>query len=216
MKYGKIIDISQPVTSKTACFPGDVPFSRSITLTYEDTKIVNLSSFTTSPHVGTHTDAPSHIKGSYADSDDLIGAADLTPFVGDAIVVDLSPYRGEIIWEQVQPLLEGVKVLPERILFKTQKEIRNEVFEDEYAYFSPGLIKELSQRSIRLMGIDTPSVDHVRAKTLIAHNALHNASMVWIENLDLTAVESGLYWLIALPLKYMELEASPVRAVLLK
>lgn len=39
--------------------------------------------------------------------------------------------------------------------------------------------------------------------------------MVWLENLDLTAVEEGVYELVALPLKLTELEASPVRAVLL-
>lgn len=135
--------------------------------------------------------------------------------MGEALVVDLSPYDGEIHWTQISALLEDCKPLPARILFKTQKKIRYEVFEDNYAYFSPALIKELSQRSVCLMGIDTPSVDHVRSKALEAHNALDVASMVWIENLDLTAVEAGRYWLIAFPLKFMELEASPVRAVLL-
>jgi len=36
LSYSRIIDISQPVTSRTACFPGDTPFSKSVTLTYED------------------------------------------------------------------------------------------------------------------------------------------------------------------------------------
>jgi Predicted metal-dependent hydrolase len=66
------------------------------------------------------------------------------------------------------------------------------------------------------VGLDTPSVDHVKAKNLSAHNILDKGGLVWLENLDLTRVTEGLYQLIALPLKFMELEASPVRAVLLK
>ncbi len=76
-------------------------------------------------------------------------------------------------------------------------------------------MRHLSALGVGLVGIDTPSVDHVRSKGLSAHHALLDAGMSWLENLDLTQVEAGEYFLIALPLKLTELEASPVRAVLL-
>lgn len=215
MKYSKIIDISQPVRSTTACFPGDTPFSKKVTLTYEQTKIVNLTALNMSPHVGTHVDAPSHIKGDMSDPAELIGMCSLESFIGQALVIDLSPEDDELTWEKVKGHVEKRDSFPTRLLFKTKKKIRYDVFEDRYAHFSPSLIQELSKRSVCLMGIDTPSVDHINSKTLDAHHALDDAKMVWIENLDLTQVVAGVYWLVALPIKFMELEASPVRAVLL-
>ncbi|MBY0356759.1 MAG: cyclase family protein [Candidatus Obscuribacterales bacterium] len=213
IKYKRIIDISQPVSSTTACFPGDTPFSRELTVTYEKSKVINLTAFQMSPHVGTHVDAPAHIKGDMSESKDLIGSLSLAPFIGEALIVDLSPEDGELTWEKVEPHLPSK--LPARVLFKTKKKNRSEIFEDSYSYFSPELIQELHKKSVKLVGIDTPSADHVHSKTLVAHHALDQAEMVWIENLDLSAVEAGVYWLIALPLKFMELEASPIRAVLL-
>ena len=55
----RIIDISQPISSRAACFPGDTPFSRQVTVSYQDS-VVNLTAITMSPHVGTHADAPVH------------------------------------------------------------------------------------------------------------------------------------------------------------
>ena len=112
-------------------------------------------------------------------------------------------------------------MFPQRILFKTAKVIRYDVFEDHYAHFTPGLIEELAKRGVVLVGLDTPSVDAVDSKTLETHHALLSAGMSWLENLDLTGVsvqhhQPQDYFLVALPLKLMELEASPVRAVLLK
>ena len=71
------------------------------------------------------------------------------------------------------------------------------------------------------MGLDTPSVDAVDSKTLETHHQLLAQGMAWLENLDLTHVPlsqglSSEFFLVALPLKLMELEASPVRAVLLR
>jgi arylformamidase len=94
--------------------------------------------------------------------------------------------------------------------------IRYEVFEEEYAFFETDLVKELAERGVKLLGIDAPSADHVRSKTLEAHHELDRAGMVWLENLDLSNAREGEYYLIALPIKFMELEASPVRAVLLE
>ncbi|MCE3234701.1 MAG: Kynurenine formamidase [Vampirovibrio sp.] len=219
-----IIDISQPVSRTTACFPGDVPFSREVTVSYESSQVINLCAFTMSPHVGTHADAPVHIYGDMnqpGPQTETIGQVGLSPFIGQATVVDVSPWDGPIAWEQVAEPLSLYKVFPQRILFKTANAIRHDVFEDQYAHFTPGLIAELAKRGVVLVGLDTPSVDAVDSKTLETHHALLTAGMSWLENLDLTGVsvqhhQPQDYFLVALPLKLMELEASPVRAVLLK
>ncbi len=209
-----IIDISLPINSKTACFPGDTPFSKSTTLTYRETKIVNLTALTMSPHVGTHADSPIHIYGDMESGDDMVGAMSLAPFVGPTVVLNIAETQKGITPEDVRKLDNFVK--PTRVLFRTCNKIRFDHFEDEYAYFTPELIDHLADRGIVLAGIDTPSVDHVRSKDLPAHNALHKRKMTWLENVDLSKVEEGEYFLVAAPLKFMELEASPVRALLLR
>jgi arylformamidase len=221
----RIIDISQPIQSSTACFPGDIPFSRNITIDYSESRVINLSAFTMSPHVGTHADAPVHVQGDLRKSTESAGHMPLTPFVGPVAIVDISPWAQAITWQQVSGILSKIEKafskLPKRILFKTLQHIRYDIFEKEYAWFSPELITELAQRNIELVGIDTPSVDAVDSKALETHHALLDAGMHWLENLDLTSLEidpehPASYFLVATPLKFMELEASPVRAILLE
>ncbi len=220
----QIIDISQAVSSQTACFPGDIPFSREITMRYDQSGVINLCAFTMSPHVGTHADAPVHIHGDLQQpvhQTETIGQVGLAAYVGPVAVVDVSPCAGPIEWRAVQDQLMTLPAFPERLLFKTRTENRPEVFENDYAFFSVELVRECAQRNVKLIGLDTPSVDPVDSKTLPAHHALLQAGIVWLENLDLSAVpltpqQPELYFLSALPLKFMQLEASPVRAVLMR
>ena len=215
LQYKRLIDISQPVKADSAAFPGDTPFKREIVLTYEKSKVVNLTALTMSPHVGTHVDAPAHIKGDLSVASELVGSLPLEPFIGSCLVVDLSPRTDGISWRIAEEKLKGRR-LPARVLFRTQSKIRYEVFEDDYSFFETDLVKELSARGVRLLGIDAPSADHIQSKTLDAHHELDHLGMTWLENLDLSEVAEGEYFLIAFPIKFMELEASPVRAVLLE
>ncbi len=211
----RIIDISQPVSSESACFPGDTPFRRDVTLTYKDSGVVNLTSLTMSPHVGTHIDAYAHVQGDLDSGEGMVGDLPLDRFVGAVEVVDLSPRTEPVTVDCIQKRWpDDATTLPERILFKTCQHIRYHVFEDDYSYFSAEVIAYMHDRGVRLIGLDTPSVDHINSKTLDAHHELVKREMVWLENLDLTRAEPGQYFLVALPLKFTELEASPVRAVL--
>lgn len=222
-----IIDISQPIAANTACFPGDIPFSHQVTVNYQQSGVMNLCAFTMSPHVGTHADAPIHIHGDMArpaQQSETVGQMALSPFIGPAAVVDLSPWHEAVTWPQMEQQLNACPEFPKRILLKTQARNRAECFEPPYAWPVASLIHELGKRGVVLIGIDTPSVDHVDSKSLETHHALLETGIYWLENLDLTHApvisqtqhgESTLPFLVALPLKLMEIEASPVRAVLL-
>jgi arylformamidase len=235
LSFSRIIDISQPVSTMTACFPGDVPFSRKVTLSYEASQIINLTAFTMSPHVGTHADAPVHIKGKLKEkqeagvdnisadateisaSDTTAGALTLHPFLGRVYVMDLAPHSGAIggsaILDQLSELASEDAIT--RVIFKTRSESKPHLFEDDYSYIGEDTAEKLGELGFVLTGLDTPSVDHTESKDLATHNVLDRFNLCWLENLDLSAVEEGEYQLIALPLKFMELEASPVRAILL-
>jgi arylformamidase len=65
------------------------------------------------------------------------------------------------------------------------------------------------------VGIDTPSIDPANSKALETHNRVFENNFSVLEGLDLKNVPTGEYQLIALPLKLMSAEASPVRAILL-
>lgn len=211
-----IIDISQPVSSSTACFPGDTPFSRQVTLRLEDGATVNLTSFTMSPHVGTHADAPSHIQGRLEDTVGMASGMPLLPYIGLCAVLDVSPMADGITKRHFEKAAEGFLNLPPRVVFKTQKNLRFDVWEGQYAHFTVELIEALSACGVIMAGLDTPSVDHIDSKALEVHHAMIKAGFSWLENLDLTKADQGIYFLSAAPLKLTELEASPVRAVLIK
>ncbi|MBX9879301.1 MAG: cyclase family protein [Candidatus Obscuribacterales bacterium] len=214
MQDYELIDISIPISAKTACFPGDTPFSKETTVTLGKDSCFNLTKLTMSPHVGTHADAPVHVKGSLDSLRGTAGLMKLAAFIGPATVIDLAPFQGEISLAATKDKLDKANV--ERVLFRTAKSLRYEVFENNYSYLSVELVQYLASKGTKLIGLDTPSVDHINSKTLAAHHELIKAGMCWLENLDLTSVSEGNYFLVAPPLKFMELEASPVRAVLLK
>ncbi|MBS1952969.1 MAG: cyclase family protein [Cyanobacteria bacterium SZAS-4] len=208
----RIVDISQPIKSDSACFPGDTPFSREVTVSHQESQVINLTALTMSPHVGTHVDAPVHVRGSMDSNTETVGSMSLDPFVGLVEVIDIAPFVGAIKPEHIEGHL---KTNATRLLIRTSHQIRYQVFEDSYAFLSTEVVDWLYKRGTRLVGLDSPSVDDTQSKTLCAHHGLLARDIFWLENLDLTAASCGEYFLVAAPLKFMELEASPVRALLL-
>ncbi len=208
----RIVDISQPIKSDSACFPGDTPFSREVTVSHQDSNVINLTALKMSPHVGTHVDAPVHVRGSMESQLETAGLMPLDAFIGPVEVIDIAPFVGAIKPEHVE---KHLKTNASRLLIRTSHQIRYHVFEDSYSYLSTELVEWLAVRGVRLVGLDSPSVDHTESKDLCAHHNLLAKNIYWLENLDLTAASCGEYFLVAAPLKFMELEASPVRALLL-
>lgn len=191
-------------------------------MTVAESNFVNLTAFTMSPHLGTHADAPNHVRGVLENVDEIsasresIGWAPLSPYVGSAIVVDLAPFDGGIEASAAEMMFSGYPDGSiERVLFRTQTSQDSSKFRESYAHLTVELVDKLCQRGIKLIGIDTPSVDHIDSEQLEVHHRLLDQNLFCLENLDLSSVAAGQYFLVALPLKFMELEASPVRAVLL-
>lgn len=81
---------------------------------------------------------------------------------------------------------------------------------------SIGLIQYLTQAGVKLVGIDTPSVDLADDKILEVHNEIYKADLAILEGIVLDHVSDGIYDLVALPLKLQGAEASPLRAILIE
>src|SRR5207244_2645267 len=89
-----------------------------------------------------------------------------------------------------------------------------ETFNTDFAALSAELVETLYAQGVKLVGIDTPSVDLFDSKDLPAHRTFLRLDMAILEGLVLRDVPEGVYELIALPLRLVGFDASPVRAVL--
>lgn len=202
-----MIDITQPLGSNTATWPGDTCFEIDWTLHTGRGDNVTLSRVTFSPHVGTHADAPAH----YEIDGPLTGAFELGAFLGPVRVVDARSAKSVDVG-----LLESLEAMgAPRLLVRSVPELRPEEFASDFASLTPGAADALVRSGLRLYGTDAPSIDPVQSASMSAHRVLGAAGIPIIENLDLSLAEPGDYDLVALPLRMVEAEAAPVRAVLL-
>ncbi len=204
----KIFDITPKISDRLAVFPGDQPFQRKVSMSFSQGSHLELSSLLTTAHLGAHADAPSH----YHPEGDSIDQRSLGLYMGKAQVIRLSG------------LASGARVLPEdlstaisapRVLIDTQSFPNPEQWCSNFNSFSPQLLEFLADQGVRLVGIDTPSVDPEASKALEAHQVLYQRDLAVLEGLVLQEVPEGIYTLLALPLPIVSGEASPVRAVLL-
>lgn len=202
----KLFDISPVVSEQSALFPGDVPLSRTLQCELTKGDTVNLSSFTCSPHVGAHADAPFH----YDKNGATIEALDLDPYLGECWVVTCQR-KPLILAEDCEPAIRGGA---KRVLFRTLSHPDPNVFNTDFSAFSPEAVRALGKAGVCLVGIDTPSIDPAASKDLPSHHEIFRWNMRNLENLVLAAVPDGRYELIALPLRLKGFDASPVRAIL--
>ena len=203
------IDISPLISSETAVFPGDAPFSREVSCDFERGDNLRLSQITSTVHIGAHADAASH----YHPEGDSIEKRGLHYYLGMVQVVEVSRPRGERI---VPEHFSHARIEAPRILFKTRSYPNPNRWNGDFNSLSPETIGFLHEKEVCLVGIDTPSVDPFDDEHLATHREIYSADMAILEGLVLEHVQPGTYWLIALPLKIEGSDASPVRAILLK
>lgn len=201
-----LIDVSQPLRPGIPTWPGDTGYAFDLAWARARGGSVNVGRLTMSTHTGTHVDAPFHFR------DDGAKVADLDPevFVGPARVVAADGDGGIGPAELERHDLKGVV----RLLLRTGSWSDRGRFPERIRYLEPDAAGFLAARGIRLVGVDTPSVDPLDSGELPAHNALLGEGVHILEGLVLDRVEPGDYGLNALPLPLRDADASPVRAML--
>jgi len=203
----RLWDISPPVHEGAPVFPGDTPYRQRWAASIGPGCPVNVSEITLSPHVGAHADAPLH----YAPDGATIGDVDLAPFLGRCRVIHAIA-RGPLIeWSHIEHAMAD---LPPRVLVRTYQRAPVERWDGALAAYAPATIERLAALGVTLVGIDTASIDPADSKTLDSHQVIRRMNLRVLENLVLDDVPEGDYELIALPLKLVSADASPVRAVL--
>jgi arylformamidase len=201
-----LYDISPTISARLAVWPGDTPPRRDVLLDIARGDNITLSTLHSTVHLGAHADAPSH----YGDGAPAIDARSVELYLGPCQVMHVNiPRKTRLAVGQ----LPGPIRLP-RVLLATGSFPDPQVFNEDFAALSPELIQYLSGQGVRLVGIDTPSVDLFDSKDLPSHHAALAHDLALLEGLVLADVPEGIYELIALPLKLAGFDASPVRAIL--
>ncbi|HEV8691512.1 MAG TPA: arylformamidase [Ideonella sp.] len=204
----RLWDISPPVHAGAPVFPGDTPYRQEWVATITPGCPVNVSAITLSPHVGAHADAPLHYDAAGAP----IGEVSLEPYLGRCRVIHAIG-RGPLIQPEHLAHAMGAD-LPPRVLVRTYARAPQDAFDNELPAFDAATVEALAERGVQLVGIDTASVDPAASKELPTHQVLRRRGLRVLENLVLDDVPEGDYELIALPLKLITADASPVRAIL--
>jgi arylformamidase len=173
---------------------------------------ITLSTLRATTHLGAHADGPNH----YGHPAPGIGERSLEHYLGPCHLVQARADRArriglaDIDWPG-----GGIENLTHpRILIRTGTYPDPDNFNTDFGALDPSLVEALADRGVITIGIDTPSVDLFDSKVLPAHKVFLRRDLAILEGLVLTDIPPGEYELIALPLKLMGFDASPVRAVL--
>jgi len=201
----KIIDISLSLNERTIIYPGNPPVSlkekRGATSVHTEILIGS--------HTGTHLDAPSHI---FEDGENT-GSIDLEKITGYCRVLDMTEANESI---KVSDLEKSNIKSGEIILVKTRNSQRGfEKFYNDYIYLDGEAADYLAEKSIAVFGIDYLSIKKRGGKDNRPHTSLLKKNIIIFEGLDLSNVKSGSYFFVGLPLKFTNIDGSPVRAILI-
>ena len=203
----KMYDLSPPLRPGLAVWPGDTPFSLSRTLSTRRGDSIDLAGISLSLHAGAHLDAPSHVLPEAPTVDRI----DLATCLGPAYVLHVEAagaIGADVLTSKIAPDAK-------RLLLRANPGRNRNRFETGFNHLAPDAARLIVRRGIRLVGTDGPSVDAFDSEDLPAHRILGEAGVLILENLVLDQVPEGLYDLVALPLRIVGGEASPVRAVLI-
>lgn len=170
---------------------------------------LGLSSITTTVHVGAHVDAPNH----YRAGAESIDARKLEYYLGACQVIRVKAAPGARLRPED---CAHVRIEAPRVLIRTESFTDPEHWHTEFNSLSREFVAWLASQGVRLVGIDTPSIDPAKDQELESHQAVYRHGMAILEGIVLSGVPEGVYQLSALPLRLAGADASPVRAVLWK
>lgn len=202
------IDVTRTLTNGIIRWPGDREFRWERIADIGKGSPANVSTISTTVHIGTHIDAPLHF---IPDGDD-VAQLTLDVLCGPATVIEMLEPRHIEVSD-----LEGAGIPKgHRVLFKTANTALWEKpdFDPGYVGLSGEAAMWLVDNETPLVGIDYLSVDPYESEGSPAHHALLGNNVIILECLDLDPVEAGVYEMVALPLKIANSEGSPARVIL--
>ncbi|MFP4496841.1 MAG: cyclase family protein [Vulcanimicrobiota bacterium] len=203
------IDITVSITSKMIVYEGDPPVTITPFKSIKKGDSCNISELQLSTHTGTHIDTPFHFFQNGKTLDDV----SLDSLIGPVRIISAMGLKA-ISRKDIETFdLEGCK----RVIFKTEHSLkwaRSSKFNKNYVYLEMDACGYLIQKGIKLVGIDSFSIEKFESPDCMCHKILLGGNVIILEFLDLRNVEPGDYELICLPLKIARADGAPVRAIL--
>lgn len=210
MNLKSIYDLTLPISPSTLTYPGDPkPIIRRVQ-SIDETSRLNVSEFVLNCHVGTHVDAPLH----FLSNGPSLGTYPISAFVGPAQVIDIDPNIDIIRPEHLESQMIS---RDQHLLLRTKNAdlIEASDFSDAYTYLSPESAEYLATLEPRSIGFDYYSVDGPESSDFPAHLAFARHGLLVFVCLRLQTVSPGHYFFSGLPLRLENVEAAPVRALLM-
>lgn len=204
----RYLDISMPIRRGMATFPGDPPVSIDAVRELRRGDPYRLCALSMGSHAGTHIDAPRH----FLELAPGVDALDPEALLGPCLVVDV-PEGRRVITDAELPSDRSVR----RLIFRTANSARWEQgapFFPDFVALTPSAARRIVERGVRLVGIDSLSVENDGSGRYPVHHTLLAAGVVVLEGLRLAAVPGGEYDLVCLPLRIEDGDGAPARALL--
>ncbi|HXQ94204.1 MAG TPA: cyclase family protein [Thermoplasmata archaeon] len=205
----RTIDISMPVAPGMPSFPGDPEVVVSPVWRLAKGDGYNLSTWSFGSHTGTHVDPPRHFADDGATADHL----DLDVLNGPCVVVDVDPSARAVAARDVARVPPGAT----RVLFRTANSARwarGIPYFPDYVALAEESVGPLLDHGVRLVGIDSLSIESDPSGRYPVHRRLLSAGALILEGLRLAEAPAGPYDLRCLPLRLASADGAPCRAVL--
>lgn len=208
-----IIDLTHTITPDMPMYPNADGPSLLATSTFTRTGY-RAARLSMDSHTGTHMDAPAHM----LQNGSTLEVLPVSQFCGRAVVVDVSNFApGSVITPDFLKEQNDRIRSADFVLFYTGWEKKwgtEEYFEDTFPVPTEAAAKHLVSCGLKGVGTDALSVDTLRDPDFLAHKALLGGGLVILENLCLKKVANRKeFMLFALPLKFQDADAAPIRAV---
>lgn len=203
------IDVTVPLRDGMVHWPDNPPVRITRVLDMERGDDCTVTELAMGVHSGTHMDAPAHFLAGGQGMDAMPPAATIGPArvieIRDPVSITPEELRAHRIRRG------------ERLLFKTRNSSccwKTDRFVKDFVYLDEGAARWLAARGVRTVGIDYLSVAGFHRDPAVTHTTLLRAGVWIIEGLDLSKVRAGSYDLICLPLKIVQGDGAPARALL--
>jgi len=204
----KLYDITIPIQTGMPVYKNDETRQPKLTFNKKaEIDGVTSSTLELDLHTGTHLDAPLHMLAGGS----AIDAVSLTSVMTACRVIPLMTVDDEITPEHLKPF---VIKKGEFILMKTKNSFSID-FDPSFVYLGREAAAYLAEQGVKGIGTDGLGIERGQ-EGHPSHKILFEAGCMVLEGLMLKNIEPGEYKLIALPLKIIGAEASPVRAVLVE